>query len=42
MLELKKVNEVVKKPASAVLKRQAGVQRVFSERAADSDGHEVL
>jgi hypothetical protein len=42
MLELSKVNEVVNKAASATLKRQAGVQRVFSEPASDSEGHEAL
>jgi hypothetical protein len=42
MLELTKVNEVVNKAASAVLKRQAGVQRVVSEPASDSEGHEIL
>jgi hypothetical protein len=42
MIELAKVNEVVKKAASAVLKRRAGVHRVFSEPAADSEGHEAL
>ncbi len=42
MLELVKVNEVVKKAASAVLKRQARVRRVISERASDSQGLEAL
>jgi hypothetical protein len=42
MLAPAKVNEIVKKAASAVLKRQAGVQRVVSEPAVDSDGDEVL
>ena len=42
MLELTKVNEVVKKAASAVLKRPAGVQRVDSEPTSDSDGQEAL
>jgi hypothetical protein len=42
MLELIKVNDVVNKAASATLKRQAGVQRVFSEPASDSEGHEAL
>ena len=42
MLELTKVNEVVNKAASAVLRRQAGVQRVVSEPASDSQGHEAL
>jgi hypothetical protein len=42
MLELAKVNDVVKKAASAVLKRRAGVQRVFSEPTSDSQGHDAL
>jgi hypothetical protein len=42
MLELTKVNDVVKRAAAAVLKPKAGVKRVFSERAADSDGQEAL
>jgi len=42
MLEIAKVNEVVKKAASAVLKRPAGVRRVDSEPASDSQGHEAL
>jgi hypothetical protein len=42
MHELLKVNGVVKKAASAALKRKAGVQRVFSEPAADSEGLEAL
>jgi len=42
MLAPAKVNEIVNKAASAVLKRQAGVQRVVSEPAVDSDGHEAL
>jgi hypothetical protein len=42
MLELRQVNEVVNKAASAILKRRAGVRRVFSERASDSEGHEAL
>jgi len=42
MLELIKINAVVNKAASATLKRRAGVQRVFSERTADSEGHEAL
>jgi hypothetical protein len=42
MLELTKVNEVVNKAASAVLRRQAGVQRVVSEPASDSQGREAL
>jgi hypothetical protein len=42
MLELIKVNDVVNKTATATLKRKAGVQRVFSEPASDSEGHEAL
>jgi hypothetical protein len=42
MLELTRVNEVVKKAASASLKRPAGVQRVLSEPASDSEGQEAL
>jgi hypothetical protein len=42
MLELAKVNDLVKKAASAVLKRRAGVDRVFSEPTADSEGHDAL
>lgn len=42
MLELAKVNDVVKKAASAVLKRRAGLQRVFSEPTSDSQGHDAL
>jgi hypothetical protein len=42
MLELAKVNEVVNKAASAILKRQASVRRVVSEPALDSQGHEAL
>jgi hypothetical protein len=32
----------VKKAASAILKRQAGPRRVFSEPIADSDGRDAL
>ena len=42
MLEFTKVNEVVNKAASAILKRQAGAQRVVSEPTLDSQGHEAL
>jgi hypothetical protein len=42
MLELAKVNDVVRRAASAVLKRRAGLQRVFSEPTSDSQGHEAL
>jgi len=42
MLELTKVNEVVKKAASAILKRPAGVRRVESEPTLDSQGDEAL
>ena len=42
MLELALVNNVVKKAASAVLKRRADPQRVFSEPTSDSQGHEAL
>jgi hypothetical protein len=42
MLELVKVNDVVNRAATATLKRQAGVQRVFSEPASDSEGLEAL
>jgi hypothetical protein len=42
MLELAKVNDVVNRAAAATLKRQAGVQRVFSEPASDSEGIEAL
>lgn len=42
MLDLSKVNQVVSKAASAMLKRPAGVKRVFSEPAADSEGQEAL
>ena len=42
MLELAKVNAVVNKAASAVLKQRAGVQRVLSEPESDSQGHEAL
>ncbi|MDB5402025.1 MAG: uncharacterized protein JWQ55_4043 [Rhodopila sp.] len=42
MLEPAKVNDVVKKAAFAVLKRRAGLRRVFSEPTSDSQGHEAL
>jgi hypothetical protein len=42
MLELVKVNDVVNRAATATLKRQAGVQRVFSEPASDSEGIDAL
>jgi hypothetical protein len=42
MLELAKVNNVVNRAATATLKRQAGVQGVFSEPASDSEGIEAL
>jgi hypothetical protein len=42
MLELAKVNQVVQKEASAVLKRGAGVLRVDSEPTIDSWGHDAL
>ena len=42
MLELAKVNEVVTRAASAVLKRPAGVRRVVSEPTLDSRGQEWL
>jgi len=42
MLAPAKVNKIVKRAASAVLKRPAGVRRVVSEPAVDSDGDEVL
>jgi hypothetical protein len=42
MLASAEVNEIVNKAASAALKRQAGVQRIVSEPAVDSDGHEAL
>jgi len=42
MLELAEVNRMVKKVASANFKRPAGVRRVFSQRAADSEGEEAL
>jgi hypothetical protein len=42
MLELTKVNEVVKKAASAILKGPAGVRRVESEPTLDSQGDEAL
>ncbi len=42
MLELAEVNDVVRKAASAILKRGAGPQRVFSEPIADSEGQEAL
>ena len=41
MLELVKVNDIVTRAASATLKRQAGVQRVFSEPAS-VEGLEAL
>src|ERR1700710_209900 len=40
MRELARVNNIVKKAASTVLKRH--LQRVFSERTADSQGQEAL
>jgi hypothetical protein len=42
MLESAKINDVVRKAASSVLKRQAGVQRVFSEPTSDSQGRDAL
>jgi hypothetical protein len=42
MLDLIKINDVVNTAATATLKRQAGVQRVFSEPASDSEGNEAL
>ena len=42
MLKLAQVNGVVKKAASAALKRQAGVRNIISEAALDSEGHEAL
>jgi hypothetical protein len=42
MPELAKVNSIVKKAASAILTRQAGPRRVFSEPIADSDGQDAL
>jgi len=42
MLELAKINAIVNKAASAVLKRQASVTRVVSEPALDSQGQEAL
>jgi hypothetical protein len=42
MLDLIKVNDVVKKAATATLSGQAGVQRVDSEPASDSEGQEAL
>jgi hypothetical protein len=42
MLELSKVNQVVKKAASAILKPPAGVRRVESEPTLDSQGDEAL
>ena len=42
MLKLAKVNEVVTKAASAIIKRGAGVQRVDSEPTLDSEGREAL
>jgi hypothetical protein len=42
MLDLSKVNEVANQAASAILKRQAGAQRVLSEPASDTQGHEAL
>jgi len=41
MLELTKVNDIVNKAASAILKRQGGVRRVVSEPTLDSQGHEA-
>jgi hypothetical protein len=42
MLDLAKVNDIVKKAASATLKGSAGVQRVDSEPTSDSEGQEAL
>lgn len=42
MLELTKVDEIVNKAASAILKAPAGVQRVISEPTAGWLGDEVL
>ena len=42
MLAPTKINELVNKAASAILKRPAGIQRVLSRPALDSEGHEAL
>jgi hypothetical protein len=42
MLELTEVNNVVKKAALGVLKRQAGPRRVFSTPTVDSGGGDAL
>jgi hypothetical protein len=42
MLAPTKINQVVNKAASAILKRPAAVRRVLSRPALDSDGHEAL
>jgi hypothetical protein len=42
MLQLAKVNDVVKKAASAALKGAAKIQRVLSEPTVDSAGQEAL
>lgn len=42
MLELVKVNDLVKKAASAVLRRPGVLRRVSSEPTLDSQGHEAL
>ena len=42
MLDLAQVNKVVNRAASAILKQPAGVRRVESGPASDSEGHEAL
>jgi hypothetical protein len=42
MLELAKVNELINKAASAILKGPAGVTRVMSQPTSDSQGQEAL
>jgi hypothetical protein len=42
MLDPAEINRVVSKAASAILARLVGIQRVVSEPALDSQGHEAL
>ena len=42
MLDLTKIDEVVNKAASAILKKPAGIKRVVSESGVDSQGDEAL
>jgi hypothetical protein len=42
MLELAKIDRIVKKAASSILKGNAGIERVFNEPTADSRGADAL